>query len=166
MLAERGSDVGMGEIATAAGVSRATLYRYFPTRESLVASIAASAIMEAERRLTDADLDAVGVQEALARLTRTLISTATKYAILASDVTCLDMEEVRSRLGPLASSVLGRGRADGTLRQDLSTEELFGFYGGLLKVAMRTVLHGTSGLERASSAVVSVFLDGARSMEK
>lgn len=161
VLAERGPGAGMGEVAAAAGVSRATLYRYFPTREDLMASLASSAIEEAERGLGEADLDAVGMREALARMTRTLVGAATRYAILASDVVALDMSEVRARLGPPILSVLRRGRDDGTLRQDLRAEELFGFYLGVLKAAMRAVLEGTSGLERASSAAVSMFLDGA-----
>ncbi len=41
VLAERGVDVTMDEIATACGVGRRTLFRYFTTREELVAAAVA-----------------------------------------------------------------------------------------------------------------------------
>jgi AcrR family transcriptional regulator len=36
LVAQRGTDVSMAELAEAAGVGRATLYRHFPTREALI----------------------------------------------------------------------------------------------------------------------------------
>lgn len=50
VLAERGVDVTMEEIATACGVGRRTLFRYFATREELVAAAVARSYV----RLTEA----------------------------------------------------------------------------------------------------------------
>src|SRR6266508_60511 len=54
-----GDAVGMGKIAAAAGIARATLYRYFPTRESLLQALEAGANEEARRGLDEANLDHV-----------------------------------------------------------------------------------------------------------
>jgi AcrR family transcriptional regulator len=58
----------MAEVAAAAGVSRATLYRYLPSREALLAALAAEALADAERRIADAGLDRCPVPEGIRQL--------------------------------------------------------------------------------------------------
>ena len=66
----------MADIAEAAGVSRATLYRYFPTRERLLQALTATGLQTAAARLAQADLDTVPVPEAIARLARVVAAQA------------------------------------------------------------------------------------------
>jgi AcrR family transcriptional regulator len=44
---ERGVEVGVGEIADAAGIGRATLFRNFPTKKDLICAVVAQRILEA-----------------------------------------------------------------------------------------------------------------------
>jgi len=55
-----------------------------------------------------------------------------------------------------------RGIADGTLRPDLPPEVLVQLFSGLLEAAIRASGPGGIGAEKASAAVISVFLDGSR----
>jgi AcrR family transcriptional regulator len=48
LFAERGLDVSFDELARAAGVGRATIYRHFPTREDLLAGILERSVFELE----------------------------------------------------------------------------------------------------------------------
>jgi AcrR family transcriptional regulator len=72
----------MAEVATAAGIARGTLYRHFPTRESLLRTLEGAANEEAGRRLAEANLEEVPVDEALARVTRALVAVGEDYIVL------------------------------------------------------------------------------------
>ena len=72
----------MADIAAAAETTRGTLYRYFPARESLIQALEAAANEEAGRRLTEANLDQVPVEEGLARATRALVTVGEDFIVL------------------------------------------------------------------------------------
>lgn len=53
VLAERGGDVSLNEIAEAAGLTRSALYRYFPNRESLTSEVFARCFDTSKRVLEE-----------------------------------------------------------------------------------------------------------------
>src|SRR5260370_30403053 len=79
LLAQGGEPPSLTDVAGAAGVARATLYRHFPTRERLLHALSAAARHAIAARLAEADLDAVPVSEAIARLARVSSSGGSKY---------------------------------------------------------------------------------------
>src|SRR6266498_687107 len=81
LLAARGA-ASMADIAAAAGITRGTLYRYFPARESLIQALEAAANEEAGRRLAEANLDQVPVEEGLARAIRALVTVGEDFIVL------------------------------------------------------------------------------------
>lgn len=163
VLAVRGT-ASMAEIAAAAGIGRATLYRYFPNRESLLSGLTEAAARDLTTRITDADLDSVPVPTALARLTRGFLTAGSKYGALLQPETQLPDKdsELKQRLGAPVRGLLARGAGDGALRADLSVDTLFEMYTGLLEKGLLMVLRGDTGVEQASAAVLAIFLDGAR----
>src|SRR6266700_6124614 len=86
LLAEGGEPPSMSDVAGAAGISRATLYRYFPTREQLFQDLGAIALDMTATRLAQAGLDAVPVPEGIARLARVCAAVGSKYAAVIGHV--------------------------------------------------------------------------------
>ncbi|MEU6716796.1 helix-turn-helix domain-containing protein [Nonomuraea sp. NPDC046802] len=163
VFAEHGEAASMTDIAKAAGVGRATLYRYFPSREALVQALYQTAVSDLFGKIDDANLDAVPVEEALARLTRAAMTMIGKYRALAVLDSRMDgLDEVNGRLAPPFQQIFERGAADETFRTDLSTSTLMGAYVGLLRGIGNLVIQGHMGVEEASAAVMAAFLDGAR----
>ena len=163
VFAERGEAASMAEVAAAAGVGRATLYRYFPNRDALVGGLVAASIEELRARIDDAGLESVGVREALARVCRGFTAAGVRYAFLArvGDKTDEQEAEINRLLGRPIRDLLERGAAEGVLRDDVAPGVLFALFTGLLQQALHLVAAGELGAEPAASAVVAVFLDGA-----
>src|SRR5262245_57258562 len=161
VFAERGSATSMGEVAVAAGVSRATLYRYYPSREALLESLAVHALTDAGARLADAGLDRAPVVEAIERIARALIAVGDRYAILVREQVKTDEEETERLLGAPIRAVFARGVETGELRDDLTVEVLLELFGGLLTAAVKLVGDGRLGFEEAAAATATLFLDGA-----
>ena len=158
LLARGGEPPSMADIAAAAGVSRATLYRYFPTREQLLAALTTAGLNAAATRLAEADLDAVPVPEAIARIARVVAAAGSKYAAVADSAD--PAGTVEQQIGTMIEAVLHRGIDDGTLRGDLTAGELGFVLGYLLRAAGRMAAEHQAGTEKAAALITSVFLHG------
>jgi TetR/AcrR family transcriptional regulator, mexCD-oprJ operon repressor len=147
----------MAEIAAAAEITRGTLYRHFPGRESLIQALEAAANDEAGRRLAEANLDQVPVDEGLARATRALVSVGEDFIVL-----------LRERRPPEPGfttpleALLERGRKDGQIRTDVPLATLVESLLVLIGACVRTGKATGMGLEDMSSTALRLFLTGAR----
>jgi AcrR family transcriptional regulator len=163
MMAVRGA-VSMNEVASAAGVSRATLYRYFPSRDVLLHAMATTSIEELASRIADANLHGIPVEQAIARLVRGFIAVGSKYVALSSGgyTRTDDHPDADALLAEPVRELFRRGIADGSLRPDLAPEVLTELFSGLIRAALEMTAGGRMGVEEASAAVIAVFLDGVR----
>jgi AcrR family transcriptional regulator len=165
VLADHG-DATMNDIAAAAGVGRATIYRHFPTREALLQALEAEALREFTARVTAAGLDRVPVPEALQRLLRAIFTVGDRYVVLTRQRAAvfgyqLDEQSERPAGAPIRA-IFQRGIDDGTLRDDLGAGQLGHLFGGLALAAFAAALPQTAGIEQAAAVTASMFLDGAR----
>src|ERR1700736_5494436 len=162
VFSEQGTAANLADVASAAGVSRATLYRYYPNREALLKALATHALTELANRLNDAGLERATPEEAVERLARAIVAVGDRYAVLVSEQ-CPPDEAAAERLvvAPMRA-VFERGIASGVLRQDLPADVLRTLFSGTILAAIKLTQRQQLGAEEASAAAAAVFLDGAR----
>lgn len=82
-VADGVSTVTMRQVATAAGCSRATLYRYFPSREALLSAYVDRAAREVARSVTAAAAHSAADDRLLVAITSALAGVRANPALLA-----------------------------------------------------------------------------------
>jgi len=161
VLARQGQAATINDVAGEAGIGRATVYRYFETREQLVSALWEAALSEVDERLVAARLEQVPFEEGLARLVRAIAGVGERYAVLLGEQSREELERGREVLGDRVFALLERGRRSGALRDDVSLELIAEMFGGIVLSGLRRALEQGLGIDEASIAVVGVFLRGA-----
>jgi TetR/AcrR family transcriptional regulator, mexCD-oprJ operon repressor len=160
MFAVQGEQASMNDVAEAAGVARATVYRYFPNREALLEELALVAVNDVAARLASARIDEVAPEEGVARAVRALVDVGNWFVLLARERRRSDPERFERQLTQPIRQLFERGQAVGDIRQDITsarlTESLIGLIIGILTSSPPL------GREDMIATITSLFLDGAR----
>jgi AcrR family transcriptional regulator len=160
VIAEHGPNASMADVASEAGIARATVYRYYASREVLLGAVAALAAREAGERLEAARLDAVELREAVQRAVRALIEVGDSLVAVARDRVAPSEDAIARAVEEPLNRLVERGQADGRLRDDLPVTWLAGMLLALVIAVL--VTRPKLGREDAVAAVTSLFLDGAQ----
>jgi TetR/AcrR family transcriptional regulator, mexCD-oprJ operon repressor len=160
ILAVQGEQASMNDVAAAAGVARATVYRYFPNRQALLDELARSAVSEADEGLASARIDEVSPEEGVARAVRALVDVGDSFVLLARERVRSDPERFERRVIQPLRQLFERGQAAGDIRSDIAsarlTESLIGLIVGVLTSTP------PMGKEDIIATITGLFLDGAR----
>jgi AcrR family transcriptional regulator len=153
------ADVPMYEIARRAGVGQATLYRNFPDRRNLAAAVVTEHMERTERLAAEH----AGDPDAFFVLLRDIVeSMAASRALgeLAREDDCLGsaLERRRRRLAELMHEPLRAAKAAGTLRRDLTSDDVF----LVLSMIKGAVERADSAAARAAAASrgLALVVDG------
>jgi AcrR family transcriptional regulator len=119
-------EVPMSQVAKRAGVGQATLYRNFPSRGALAAEI----LDEQVERIAALAADHAGEPDAFFILLRALVDGMVYlygFAALAraDETTDAHLQLARRRIAELLKDPLCDAKAAGTLRRDISTDDIF-----------------------------------------
>ena len=160
MFAVEGEQASMNDIAAAAGVARATVYRYFPNRQALLDELAQAAVSDADARLASARIDEVEPEEGIVRAVRALVDVGNSFVLLVRQRSRSDPERFENRLTQPLRQLFERGQASGDIRGDLTSarlsESLIGLIVGVL------MSNPPLGKEDQIATITALFLDGAR----
>jgi TetR/AcrR family transcriptional regulator, mexCD-oprJ operon repressor len=160
LFAIEGEQASMNDVAEAAGVARATVYRYFPSRDALLGELARAAVDEVDARLASARIDEVAPEEGIARAVRALVDVGDSFVLLARQRRRSDPDRFESSLTQPLRSLFERGQAGGDIREDITsarlTESLIGLIVGVLTSTPAL------GKEDMTATITGLFFDGAR----
>ncbi|MFE3113838.1 TetR/AcrR family transcriptional regulator [Kitasatospora indigofera] len=132
-ITAHGPDVGMDEIAAAAGVAVGTLYRHFPTKTDLVAAVVAEYVArvadDAEAALARVATGTVrALDELTAFLGRVVEQSVTDRAVKAAAQTLGAEPGNRADEDRASSAVAGlirAGQADGDIHPDVTVNDIY-----------------------------------------
>jgi TetR/AcrR family transcriptional regulator, mexCD-oprJ operon repressor len=158
-FASLGDRANLADVAVAAGVARATVYRYFPNRRRLLDELARVTAEDVNARLILARIDEVPVEEGLSRAVRAFVDAGDAFVVLFRERARADGDDFDRLIAAPIRKVFEAGASAGVIRRDIPTAWLFESLIGLVAGALR---HGSLGPDDTVSSVVSIFLDGAR----
>jgi TetR/AcrR family transcriptional regulator, mexCD-oprJ operon repressor len=160
VLAERGEQASMADVAAAAGMARATVYRYFPNREALSEALGRVAVEQAGERLEAGRLLEVAVPEAFERAVRALVAVGDAFVVVSRERTRPDPAEFERRVAGPLRGLVERAQSLGEMRDDLPASWLMESLVGIVVSGLQT--RPSLGVEDTVAGITSLFLDGAR----
>jgi AcrR family transcriptional regulator len=147
----------MERVAAAAGVSRATLYHHFHSRDALMDTLTDQSIGEVTAALAAARLSEGTAPEAMERMLRAAWQVIGRYRGLVIVNQRLEREELRARLAPALAPVralIRRGQRDAAFDPELPAEWLLGTVIDLIHSASRQVTSGAMDAAAAERALL------------
>jgi len=152
-------DAGMGEIASAAGVVRRTVYGHFPSRLDLIRALTERAVTEMAAVLTEVEASGAGADAAWAEFIARIWPVAHRYRVLLALRRGEYGEAIHGLLGPvdeLLADLVKRGQDSDVFAQHLPAGILSQVaYGAEFTIADSNRSNGTLG---AGAATITSLL--------
>ena len=147
-------DAGMGEIASAAGVVRRTVYGYFPTRTDLVRALAQHAVNEIVAVLTEVTTSERAAEAVWVDFIARLWPLARRYRVLLALRRGEYGEEIHALLGPvdkILADLVQRGQDREEFGRHLPAGILSQVaFSAVFAIADNGLSHGTLGARAAT----------------
>jgi AcrR family transcriptional regulator len=148
---------GLEKIARSAGVSRATLYHHFATRDALMDALTDRSVGEVRAALEAARPQEGAAAEALQRVVRAAWQVIGRYRGLVIVNQRLPPERLRERLEPALAPLIAlieRGQRSAEFDAELPPDWLLGILTDLIHAASRQVTAGTMTPPAAERALL------------
>jgi len=155
-------DAGIAEVAAAAGVGRATVYRHFTSREELLEALRLHASEEARARFDAARVDEGDPVAALERLVSAMLALGDRYRVIFPQ----DRENRPRRsevlLKPL-TRVIARAQAEGAIDPEIPPAWVIAALRALLRGAVEEIEARRLARDAAATRVVRTLVRGVGS---
>src|SRR4051812_41490707 len=162
-FAEKGHEASVADIAAAAGVGQATIFRRFETKDDLIAAVferkveqllEAAEAAQRKRRAWD------GLMDLMSTLTASQVRDRGFFQSMAHELLTKNegMLERKEQMKEAVASVVEQAKADGDLRTDIQADDVYAFCCAGAKAAAM----GPNAGPRAAKRYLAVITDGMR----
>jgi AcrR family transcriptional regulator len=134
VLAEKGAEAGVPEIAARAGVGKGTVYRCFPTKDHLVSAV----LVERLRWYTDAALAAAARPDAWDAFVELLCDSAERQAGdctfsagYSHESALPEVTAAHEAMHEAMDALMARAQAEGRMRQGVDSRDLKMLFAGV-----------------------------------
>lgn len=160
----RNPDATLSEIAQAAGVGRATLYRHFETREQLLVALASASMAETDQACSHILEQNLTGREAIEEIFISVMPLANRFHFLLTLWGLVDNNEgivkTYSRQLSQLHDRIEEAKNENSIEQTLPNEWLVAMIDNLLYTGWYCVASGSLGVEQASLLAIRTFFDG------
>ena len=160
VLAQHGEHASMADVADAAGMARATVYRYFPNRDALLDALAQLAVQDADQRLRAGRLEQVAIPDAFERAVRALVAVGDPFVVIAHQRTRPIATHFDHHITTPLRQLIQRAQTHGEVRNDLPATWLTEALIGIIVSGLQT--RPAPGIDDTVAAITSLFLNGAQ----
>lgn len=165
VLQEAGADAPLGLVAKRAGVGRATLYRNFPDRRALLATLMGERLAEFEEMVASRTDGALYADVVLASCREELRFPGLAAVLAASDMDHHpEMAAITARSRRVFAEALRRSIAAGRLRPDLDDDDAVMIASMVRSTIVDSRADPEAAIRRALRAL-RLLLDGTRSLK-
>lgn len=163
---DQGKPLQLNDVARAASVGVATVYRHFPTPEALLETVAAPAFerltQRAEQALTDAD-PGKALRDFLAEAIEVQLADASVPAVFATRFDALDRTtELKHGLTSLFGRLLARAHAAAAIEREVSEADIVPLMCGIAYAANMHSTADTTQRVAAGRRYLDLVMTGLR----
>jgi len=160
-LYSNGGEASFAEVASAAGVGQATVYRHFENREDLLAALAEEGMSRLERKATTTPLDAESFEGLLRLVAAEQVRDQTLFAaIRRGELEQARVERLTDRARALFREPLAVAQAAGGVRRELTLDDVMAVLAMLDGALAAVDDHDHRG--PAAQRALDLLLDGLR----
>ena len=146
------------QVAARAGLSRATVYHHFESRDTLLDALTEQSVREVRAALDAAYPDEDSATGAMERMLRAAWQVVGRYrGLVIVNPQRLERSELRARLAPALApvrAVISRGQQSGEFDPELPVEWLLGILTDIIHAASRQVSAGAMDADEAEHALL------------